>query len=227
MASYAVTTKAGRTYQFETDLSLELAYEVLKRDLAAKALCHGFASDLCHAYEIQRLSENQRLWILKLAADLQVETSAPSSPFLPIVETLARMQQGRKSRVILHLQGLALKFCSTGSNAGGVYLTRGELYLGKLTASGRLSLSGALGEQGTLALEQQLAAIAADPQAAAIAYGRSSGNCACCNRTLSDPVSIYGGIGPVCLERLSGHAARKQLEAAFKASQALTAAVNG
>ena len=38
---------------------------------------------------------------------------------------------------------------------------------------------------------------------------------------LTPPVSVFGGIGPVCLERLAGKAARKQLEAAFKASQVL------
>lgn len=227
MAHYAITTKAGRVFEFDTDLTLELAYEVIKRDLAAKACCHGFASDLCHAYEIKRLSDSQRLWILKLAADLQSDAMAPAGPFQSIVEALAHMQEGRKTRATLHLQGLTLKFCSTGNNAGGIYLTRGDAYLGKLTNHGQLFLSGCLGEQGTISLENQLQAIAADPQAAAIEYGRTSGNCACCHRPLTDPVSVFGGIGPVCLERLSGQAARKQLEAAFKASQSLTAAVNG
>jgi hypothetical protein len=225
MAHYAITTKAGRTYEFDTDLSLELAYELIKRDLAAKALAEGFASDLCHAYEIKRLSDAQRLWILKLAADLQAEAVAPASPFQPIVDALARMQDGRKARVTLHLQGLTLKFCSTGNNAGGISLTRGDAYLGKLTKTGRLFLSGSLGDQGTLALEQQLADIAADPQAAAIHYGRTSGRCACCNRDLSNPVSLFGGIGPVCLERLAGSDARRRMEADFKASQLLAAAV--
>ena len=36
------------------------------------------------------------------------------------------------------------------------------------------------------------------PLETAVAYGRETGNCACCGRTLSDPVSVAQGIGPIC-----------------------------
>jgi hypothetical protein len=63
-------------------------------------------------------------------------------------------------------------------------------------------------------------AAASDPVAAAKAYGRETGTCSCCGAKLEDPVSVFGGIGPVCLANLAGKQARKDLEAEFKRTQA-------
>lgn len=43
-----------------------------------------------------------------------------------------------------------------------------------------------------------LCSIAADPMKAAIEYGRSTGECGCCGRELTDPASVAAGIGPIC-----------------------------
>lgn len=37
---------------------------------------------------------------------------------------------------------------------------------------------------------------------AAVEYGRATGRCSVCGRTLTDPVSIEAGIGPICAEKL-------------------------
>jgi hypothetical protein len=47
-------------------------------------------------------------------------------------------------------------------------------------------------------LLQQLLAIEADPEAAAVLHGKASGRCAVCSRDLTDPESIERGIGPIC-----------------------------
>lgn len=46
-----------------------------------------------------------------------------------------------------------------------------------------------------------LAAIAADPEAAAILYGITLGVCGRCGRTLTDETSRAAGIGPVCADK--------------------------
>jgi hypothetical protein len=46
--------------------------------------------------------------------------------------------------------------------------------------------------------EDQLAAIAADPKAAAQEYGRLTGTCGMCGRHLEDELSVERGIGPIC-----------------------------
>lgn len=47
-----------------------------------------------------------------------------------------------------------------------------------------------------------LEAIAEDPQAASVLYGRAIGACGVCGRTLTDEESRERGIGPVCAERM-------------------------
>lgn len=46
--------------------------------------------------------------------------------------------------------------------------------------------------------ENILAAIAVDPKAASVLYGRELGVCGVCNRTLTDQTSRENGIGPIC-----------------------------
>jgi hypothetical protein len=40
-----------------------------------------------------------------------------------------------------------------------------------------------------------------DPLAAAVAYGKRIGACSCCGLTLTNPISIERGIGPICAEK--------------------------
>jgi hypothetical protein len=61
--------------------------------------------------------------------------------------------------------------------------------------AGRMSVA-----QGAEVLAALLA-IEADPERAAVLYGKASGNCAICGRDLTDPESIERGIGPICAEK--------------------------
>ena len=45
-------------------------------------------------------------------------------------------------------------------------------------------------------------AIAADPQAASVRYGREIGACGVCGRTLTDEDSRARGIGPICADKM-------------------------
>lgn len=53
------------------------------------------------------------------------------------------------------------------------------------------------GERGRV-----IALIAQDPTAASRAYGKHTGTCGVCARTLTNPESVALGIGPVCASRL-------------------------
>lgn len=48
---------------------------------------------------------------------------------------------------------------------------------------------------------EAIAAIAADPRAAAAAYGRLTGTCGLCGRKLEDEDSVARGIGPICMSK--------------------------
>lgn len=81
----------------------------------------------------------------------------------------------------------------TGNNAGAIYVKAGETYLGKI-AGGKLFKSRECDDQTA----GNILAAAADPEAAAVAYGRRFGQCAICARELSNQESIDRGIGPIC-----------------------------
>lgn len=71
----------------------------------------------------------------------------------------------------------------------------GPEYLGKIVC-GTFLAARACTPEDTAAL----ILAAADPSAAAKAYGFATSSCSCCGKTLSDPVSIAAGIGPICAE---------------------------
>jgi hypothetical protein len=82
-----------------------------------------------------------------------------------------------------------------GKNPGAIYVKQGSQYLGKILDSSFSPTSDC-----TLAMRTEIVAIAADPAAAAIAYGRRTNNCSCCNRKLTNKLSVDLGIGPICRE---------------------------
>lgn len=80
-----------------------------------------------------------------------------------------------------------------GRNAGAVYVKdRGE-YAGKIVDGRFVPARDAAPDVATI-----LRDIAADPVESARAYGKATGMCCCCGRTLTDPVSVANGIGPIC-----------------------------
>jgi len=64
------------------------------------------------------------------------------------------------------------------------------------------------------ATAEQIIACAADPAAAAVAYGKRTGSCAICGRRLDRDESINRGIGPICAERFGFDSINPDVEAA-------------
>ncbi|MER9506017.1 DUF6011 domain-containing protein [Mesorhizobium sp. M0579] len=82
------------------------------------------------------------------------------------------------------------------THPGTLYVTDKALagaYVGKIVA--RKFEARREAKPDTLAL---LCSIATDPMKAATEYGRSTGECGCCGRELTDPASVKAGIGPIC-----------------------------
>lgn len=207
MANYQVTTAAGKVYSFSTDLKAQEAFKIVETLPRTSFLDWVLSPEP---------SEKQILWALKVAQDtLNAQTPEAVGPFLGLVAKVNQMQASAKRKVVLRFNGLTLKAVTTGFNAGAVYVFLNAGYIGKITKEGILKANTSQAE-----VESILKNIAQDPEKAAREYGRASGICSCCGRELSDPVSIYGGIGPVCLERLSGDGARAELEADFREFQA-------
>jgi hypothetical protein len=88
----------------------------------------------------------------------------------------------------------------TGRNPGALYVKAAGEYAGKIV-DGRFTPSREAA--GDSALIAELRGIFADPAAAARTHGQQTGSCSCCGRTLTDPVSIENGIGPICAGRFA------------------------
>lgn len=225
MNSYTIIKKNGEEIEFSSELDLDQSAAVIKSDLMARRLAgqstSDFASDLLVAFEENRISRNQGLWIMKLAAEVRTAAAAEhvEGPYLSIVQAMQRMQEGAKRRVIVRLaSNVSVKACSEGGNAGGCYVYRFGDYVGKILPTGQARIM-------VNEVREVLNTAAPDLESAAREYGRETGSCSCCGRSLADPVSVFGGIGPVCLEKLAGAAARKQLEVAYAKSQRLVVEV--
>lgn len=93
----------------------------------------------------------------------------------------------------MRLGDFRLKTASAfSSNAGAIYVTIGEAYLGKIMDGKWMpTLAGAPHSTA-------LADVLKDPTLAAVAYGERTGNCAICGRLLTAEESIVRTIGPIC-----------------------------
>lgn len=112
-----------------------------------------------------------------------------------IEQAFQRMREAGKSRVALHYDGLYISPMRNTPTVLRVKAARGfdAPYYGKIEA-GRFYPARNCPEE----IKARLATIAADPGAAARVSGKDTGICCCCGRTLTDPVSIAAGIGPIC-----------------------------
>jgi hypothetical protein len=209
MKTYEVWTRNGPV-EFNTSLTEQEAHDILKKDSENKPFS-DFRDSLIRGFTSPKgLSQKQALWLLKLAQDSLDETAQANSdgPFKALFQPF---QVAGLKRLKMRFGEIALSTSkATSPNKDHLYVFWNDAYAGKVTPQGHLK-SG-LGPAGV----EKLREIAEDPLGAAIRYGRETGQCSCCGRELSDPVSIFGGIGPVCLERVAGSGARKALEQAFK-----------
>lgn len=83
----------------------------------------------------------------------------------------------------------------TGKNPGALYVkNRAEgVYLGMVKDTGFTASRDCTPE-----VQNTVMALIADPFSAIDGYGRRTGNCACCGRTLTAKESVDSGIGPIC-----------------------------
>lgn len=147
------------------------------------------AVDRCIARETERK-----------AAQIAKTTTARAINTGRIEEVFQNAHNAQLKRPVLRVGELTLTLAPPGGkNPGAIYVTRaGDVYLGKVKDGVYSPSRDATAADLTLVEET-----GRDPLALAVAYGRRTGNCACCGRTLSDPESVERGIGPICLSKWS------------------------
>lgn len=173
-----------------------------------------FASSLMTAvHTYGRLSEKQLAAVTKCVATAEVRKAefaakalaeAPNlgAGAVALIESFRKAQFLGSKRPKIRIQGITFSLApDSGKNAGQVYVkATGGVYLGKINDGGAFFSS----RDCTAEQKVQIQAASADPLAAAIDYGRKTGECACCGKALTDDKSVELGIGPICLKKYFG-----------------------
>lgn len=221
MKFYSVETKNGKV-SFSSDLSHEQACEILKKHPEASDPS-SFPARLIILFKGDSyMSEKQLTWMIKMAQEIVDEEKMASSIVVAktssAVVAAGSLATLHKPFQVAGLKRFSMRFGavrvaqapSSGRNTGHLYVYENNQYLGKITPAGRY-----IGNSSSSALAK-LEEAALNPYEAAIRHGRQTNTCSCCGATLTDPVSVQIGIGPVCLERIAGKGARKEVKEAIK-----------
>jgi hypothetical protein len=159
------------------------------------------------------LTERQLAAAIRIAAEPKAKPAQAARPTVDVAgggftALLAAFKRARSSGLkhpALTFEAVTFKLASESSkNPGCLYVTGGKAYgsdyFGKVSPAGVFSPSGAC----PASVQADVARIGLDPLGESVKHGKRTGSCACCNRPLSDPKSVYRGIGPICFEKFFG-----------------------
>ena len=192
MTSFTVVKK-GEEIQFDSSFA---DVNEAKDYLRQKMSYNTFAMNLVAK---KKASEKQIAWMHYLATQdvIDAQTPVEFGPYKQLVNKMYDAGAYRATKFQVRLPGITLSTVNKGANIGCVYVYENNNYVAKITSTG--DLIGNVSEDVKNLLEDandnllQLAKI----------YGHETGTCSICARTLSDPLSIQMGIGPICAKRLS------------------------
>lgn len=168
---------------------------------------NSFALSLVNQYMTKgSLSDNQIAAAKKMITKVEATRAAKAKAaeenkvdgidLTPIREMFETARTSGYKRPIYRAEGLIISRAPDhGKNPGALYVKTFELdeYQGKI-----LETTFQPAREAKPETAEALKTIAADPRAAAVAFGRRTGSCACCGRELTNHNSIELGIGPVC-----------------------------
>jgi hypothetical protein len=174
--------------------------------LIANAPRFEFAASLLGALtKFGSLTDNQLGAVAKcIAKDAARKTEAAARTAAAPVVSVERIEQAFAAAAASGLKRLKLRLGAfvfkpakeSSANAGAIYVTEGDDYLGKI-AGGKFFAVRACGEDRQAAVIE----VAANPEQAAVAFGKRLGRCSCCGAELTNAESIERGIGPICAEK--------------------------
>lgn len=201
-----VQKQAEAAQAWQQEHAAEWAYMQARRDKG-----NGYYSYLCGIVTRFGSIFDAKLEGVRQDMRRDAERAAPAAPverpvvnLQPVEAAFASAKAAGITWPKLRMGGFVFSPAGDNSaNAGAIYIkTRqpsGDLpgvYMGKVLG-GKLFKS----RECDAAAEAEILAIAADPKAAAVAYGKKFGKCSVCNRDLTDAASVEAGIGPICAGR--------------------------
>lgn len=134
--------------------------------------------------------------LMKVAARKAERDNAPELDLSNIISMFSKAHEAIKTPKFRYEDLVISRAPDNGANAGALYVKVDGEYAGKVKEGKWFGVRTA--PEGII---NKLQEIAANPLESAVAYGRKTGNCACCGRELTRHDSIERGIGPICAER--------------------------
>lgn len=148
-------------------------------------------------FRFKSLSEKQRKFAKSLANQIKdPEGSQPKKEAIDVSAIVGAFNNAsaKLKRPKLHLANFVFSLApKTGKNPGAIYVKQGEIYLGKIVNNEFTPTFTC--DAPTVA---KVIEVAASPKDAAEAFGHTTGSCAVCGKTLTNPESKRRGIGPIC-----------------------------
>ena len=162
---------------------------------------NSFAASLVEQFNKRgSLSEKQTgaavAMLMKVKANQAARAEAPTVDLSNVVAMFNKAHEAIKTPKFRFEDLVVSRAPDSGANAGALYVKVDGEYAGKVKEGKWFGLRTA--PQDTLSKLQQ---IANSPLDSAVAYGRKTGNCAMCGRSLTKHESVDRGIGPICAER--------------------------
>ena len=188
-----------------TDLITTLSASIEKLDSRDREFAHSLVDCFNRRGS---LSERQWPWVSKLIDRANPKPAAEPADAVDLSRLTAlfdKAAQGMKRPQVAFAcnagEFVVSRAGDNSANPGFLYLkTVDKSYLGKISPKGHLSMARNTNEDQQVIFEA-LAGFAADPQGAAAAYGKETGFCCFCSRTLTDDRSVSVGYGPICADR--------------------------
>ncbi len=189
------------------------AYDALLDKISKSDKVSNFERRVAEAYanfsagRWSYLSDAKRYWLHSLTME---EESAPRHdrgirmPLEGIKRMLSKAGEHVKSPSIrLNAEGIELKVSIAGARSrytGDVMVASpkfGDGWYGRIAQDGKFYP----GRDSTPAVRAALSRLAESPEEVAAEFGKITGRCCFCNRSLTDDRSVSVGYGPVCAER--------------------------
>lgn len=177
---------------------------------------HKFISSLCDRFEKRgELSSKQTYWIgimLERAvggpaakSGIEVKLTNPDGIF----DLFAKAKENglKWPKITFEFDEVGtVQLSQSGKNAkcpGTINMTDGMPYgsnrwYGRINTDGEIMFSPAAGDGTRLVIGRFMQKLADSPSATVAAYGRKSGHCCFCHKTLTTDASLAHGYGPVC-----------------------------
>src|SRR3954467_11530262 len=193
-------------------------YTVSELSAAVAKLPEGkqdFALSLVAAWNGRGLSEKQAFWAHKLI-DMANTPAAPLAvvgDVLPIVTMIRGAGRSLKRPALLIATDgpdtLRITIAGEASREPGTLnvttTTKGDDgrygWIGRILLNGEFRPASSLTPNAVQNVTRALVRFAADPAGEAAAYGKKTGACCFCSRTLTDGVSVAMGYGPICADK--------------------------